>query len=214
MVGWHHRLDGHEFEQASSWWWTGKPGMLQSTGLQRVRYDCTTELNWTEGNFLTQWPNPGLPHCRQTLHHLSHKGSQVSRVKKGWKCDKGRPFMVERGVVACYRALPSWLVQRTKWRWGGPRGGLIKPLYLEHRGSLPFREQGLLKERCAWGLVGVPWGETLFLWHLHGGILFIPSRWVLFISMAHALKVCCHLSIEGKKVFRGNLTLVGIFHSD
>ena len=29
-----------------SWWWTGKPGVLQSTGLQRVRHDCMTELNW------------------------------------------------------------------------------------------------------------------------------------------------------------------------
>ena len=38
MVGWHHRLDGHEFEQA--------PGVgdrqgkvLQSMGYQRVRHD-------------------------------------------------------------------------------------------------------------------------------------------------------------------------------
>ena len=31
MVEWHHRLDGHEFEQAS-WQWTGKPGVLQSMG--------------------------------------------------------------------------------------------------------------------------------------------------------------------------------------
>ena len=31
-----------------SWWWTGKPSMLQSTGLQRVRHDWATELNWTE----------------------------------------------------------------------------------------------------------------------------------------------------------------------
>ena len=29
-----------------SWWWTGKPGMLHSMGLQRVRYDWATELNW------------------------------------------------------------------------------------------------------------------------------------------------------------------------
>jgi len=29
------------------WWWTGKPGMLQSMGLQRVRHDWATELNWT-----------------------------------------------------------------------------------------------------------------------------------------------------------------------
>ena len=31
-----------------SWWWTGKPGMLQSKGLQRVGHDRETELNWTE----------------------------------------------------------------------------------------------------------------------------------------------------------------------
>ena len=29
-----------------SWWWTGKPGVLQSTGSQRVRHDWATELNW------------------------------------------------------------------------------------------------------------------------------------------------------------------------
>ena len=27
-----------------SWWWTGKPGVLQSVGLQRVRHDWATEL--------------------------------------------------------------------------------------------------------------------------------------------------------------------------
>ena len=29
-----------------SWWWTGKPGVLQSMGSQRVGYDWATELNW------------------------------------------------------------------------------------------------------------------------------------------------------------------------
>ena len=29
------------------WWWTGKPGLLQSMGSQRVRHDWATELNWT-----------------------------------------------------------------------------------------------------------------------------------------------------------------------
>ena len=28
---------------SGSWWWIGKPGVLQSMGLQRVRYDWTTE---------------------------------------------------------------------------------------------------------------------------------------------------------------------------
>ena len=47
MVGCHHQLEGHEFEQApGSWWWTRKPGMLQSMGSQRVRHDWVAELNW------------------------------------------------------------------------------------------------------------------------------------------------------------------------
>ena len=29
---------------SGSWWWTGKPGVLQSTGLQRVGHDWATEL--------------------------------------------------------------------------------------------------------------------------------------------------------------------------
>jgi len=41
MVGWNHRLNGHEFEQALG---DGeaqgrKPGVLQSTGLQRVGHN-------------------------------------------------------------------------------------------------------------------------------------------------------------------------------
>ena len=30
-----------------SWWWTGKPGMLQAMGSQRVRHYWVTELNWS-----------------------------------------------------------------------------------------------------------------------------------------------------------------------
>ena len=36
MVGWHHRLDRHEFEQAPA---DGKPGVLQCTGSQSVEHD-------------------------------------------------------------------------------------------------------------------------------------------------------------------------------
>ena len=31
-----------------SWWWTGTPGVLRFMGLQRVRHNWATELNWTE----------------------------------------------------------------------------------------------------------------------------------------------------------------------
>ena len=33
---------------SGSWWWTGKPGMLQSMESQRVRHNWVTELYWTE----------------------------------------------------------------------------------------------------------------------------------------------------------------------
>ena len=33
---------------SGSWWWTGRPGVLRFMGLQRVRRDWATELNWTE----------------------------------------------------------------------------------------------------------------------------------------------------------------------
>ena len=33
-----------------SWWWTGRPGVLQFMGSQRVRDDWATDLNWTELN--------------------------------------------------------------------------------------------------------------------------------------------------------------------
>ena len=39
---------------SGSWCWTGRPGMLQSMGLQRVLHDWETELNWTELNCLRQ----------------------------------------------------------------------------------------------------------------------------------------------------------------
>ena len=46
VVGWHHRLDGHEFEQAPGVGdGQGSLALLQSMGSQRVRHDLPTELN-------------------------------------------------------------------------------------------------------------------------------------------------------------------------
>ena len=46
MAGWHHRLDGREFE------WTPGVGVLQFMGSQTVGHSWATELNWTELNTL------------------------------------------------------------------------------------------------------------------------------------------------------------------
>ena len=53
MVGL-HPLDSMDMCWVGSWsWrWTGRPGMLQSTGSQSVRHEWVTELNWTQKCFL------------------------------------------------------------------------------------------------------------------------------------------------------------------
>ena len=33
---------------SGSWWWTGRPGVLQFMGSQRIGHDWTSELNWTD----------------------------------------------------------------------------------------------------------------------------------------------------------------------
>ena len=44
-----------------SWWWTGKPGVLQSMVLQRVRHNWVTKLHWIY--YCTECPR----HCSQPL---------------------------------------------------------------------------------------------------------------------------------------------------
>ena len=49
---------------SGSWWWTGKPSVLQFLGLQRVGHDWATELNWTES---TVYCEPSIWHPTYVL---------------------------------------------------------------------------------------------------------------------------------------------------
>ena len=46
---------------SGSWWGTGKPGVLQSVGWQRIGHDWVTELNWAEHLVLWQRFEENLP---------------------------------------------------------------------------------------------------------------------------------------------------------
>ena len=47
-VGWHHQLNGYGFwVDSGSWWWTGRPGVLQFMGSQSQ----TWLSDWTELNY-------------------------------------------------------------------------------------------------------------------------------------------------------------------
>ena len=58
IVGWLYRLNRHEWVWTSSrsWWWTGRPGVLQPTGSQRVGHEGPTE--WM-GQDWTVWRKAG-----------------------------------------------------------------------------------------------------------------------------------------------------------
>ena len=62
MAGWHHRLDGHEFD------WTlgvgdGQGGLVCCNSWSRKESDTTERLNWTELNCTTQLvPAPTFPY--------------------------------------------------------------------------------------------------------------------------------------------------------
>ena len=54
---------------SGSWWWTGRPGVLQFMGSQRVRHNWATELNWKikvsknkTGSWL--WLRSWTPYCQ------------------------------------------------------------------------------------------------------------------------------------------------------
>ena len=40
---------------SGSWWWTGRPGVLQSIGLRRVRHDWATELTKEQSSKTIIW---------------------------------------------------------------------------------------------------------------------------------------------------------------
>ena len=55
---------------SENWWWTRRPGVLQSMGSQRVRHDWQAELNWTEP-LRRAWKVPRIIWIRVHLAPLS-----------------------------------------------------------------------------------------------------------------------------------------------
>ena len=80
MVRWHHWLNGHEFEQVLEVWRTRMPGVLQSTGSQRVGHTWVNnnkrsktapktapmQQTWTWANF-GRWWRTGTPGVLQSM---------------------------------------------------------------------------------------------------------------------------------------------------
>ena len=58
---------------SGSWWWTGRRGVLRFMGLQRVRHDWATELNWTEILYLPKLLRKKLVvEDHDLMNHFTH----------------------------------------------------------------------------------------------------------------------------------------------
>ena len=74
MIGWHHWLNGWVWVSSGSWWWTGKPGMLQSMESQRFGHNWVTELNWNGQKIWTITRKYiTMPHKHEKMHSCTHE---------------------------------------------------------------------------------------------------------------------------------------------
>ena len=61
---------------SGSWWWTERPGVLQSMGSQKAGHDWATELNWTELIVVQLCKKKRLRITMPGLSHLYHHWSE------------------------------------------------------------------------------------------------------------------------------------------
>ena len=85
-----------------SWWWTGRPCVLQSMGSQRVSHDWATEVNW--GPRITGWKKV------MWKTYLVHFGLYMSQKQPSillhhWNLEKFPTIAVSIGDLSTFKIL-------------------------------------------------------------------------------------------------------------
>ena len=87
---------------SGSWWWTGRPGVLQFMGSQRVGHNWATELNWTESSF-----RPGPNH---------REPRALSALPEKWeRCWRGRARKEAKFTLTLRRRKSMGFGARQTW---------------------------------------------------------------------------------------------------
>ena len=117
-----------EVLSATSWWWTGRPGVLRFMGSQRIERDWATELNWTELNAVLSWT---LVNRQAKVNHYFKNLSRTVRMDIQYSRKTGGE--IERWEQASKHAKFYWL---EKWMFvvGAqvPQVGFLHHLIFPH----------------------------------------------------------------------------------
>ena len=114
------------------WCGTGRPGMLQSTGLQRVGYDCVTEQQQRLSGFLYLPRGGGESLQKSTVFASAHK-QQVNESLVDYQGYSITTFSVNGFLKGCYERL--W--KKTCYqKWGGFMKGFETAKFPSHGGVM------------------------------------------------------------------------------
>ena len=102
------------WSSSGSWWRTGKPGVLQSMGLQRVRYDWATE----QQQIFTKYFYP--ENRRKYIESYSPRGCKDSDVTEHacMHAQESNIFVCSREIGRCRescRVYQFWLSHLPTW---------------------------------------------------------------------------------------------------
>ena len=136
---------------SESWWWTGRPGVLQSMGSQRVRHNWVTELNHTDTLiwskpilvvflFLPPFINPRCLHFVAVcpMSSLSMPLNRLSRSHVPY-CWEGSRVLQQQHSLAWSRCPVSACGQSEseKWKWSRSAvSNSLRPLGETYQASL------------------------------------------------------------------------------
>ena len=100
-------------------------------GFSRQEYWSGLPFFFPQGIFPTQGLNPSLPHCRQSLHHLSH---DYGLTKQETLLGRGARVESQRVREPRRIALPCGSQSRVLWWWDS-FSGCLWPIILTHCAS-------------------------------------------------------------------------------